>query len=258
MSALPPFSLIERFTSINFAENQLSLSLIGLSPLASTHLRLLQQTSVRPSKYFYPFFSLVKARSLSFGSNKKNLRTFHTRFCFASTFPFKPCFFYLLADPLCKRYTDASKRSHRLNDSFLFQVLFHSLVKVLFTFPSRYLFTIGFKSIFRPRRWTSCIQTNIVVLLFWTHLSYNAYRTFTFFGRFFHTFLHSRIKGFGLFHVLSPILTESRLISFPWVTKMFQFTQLNKKMSGFPRRKFIRRRLHSQYNISFCTTSFFF
>jgi len=27
---------------------------------------------------------------------------------------------------------------------------------------------------------------------------------------------------------------------------------------GFPRRKFIRRRLHSQYNISFCTTSFFF
>jgi len=39
---------------------------------------------------------------------------------------------------------------------------------------------------------------------------------------------------------------------------MFQFTQLNKKMSGFPRRKFIRRRLHSQYNVSFCTTSFFF
>ena len=112
---------------------------------------------------------------------------------------------------------------------FCFRFYFTPLSKVLFTFPSRYLFTIGFKSIFRPRRWTSCIQTNIVVLLFWTHLSYNAYRTFTFFGRFFHTFLHSRIKGFGLFHVLSPILTESRLISFPWVTKMFQFTQLNKK-----------------------------
>lgn len=166
MSALPPFYIVERFTSINFAENQLSLSLIGLSPLASTHLRLLQQTSVRPSKSFYPFFSLFKARSLSFGSNKKNTRTLHTRFCFASTSSFKPRFFYLLADPLCKRYTDLPYRENRLHGYFLFQVLFHSLVKVLFTFPSRYLFTIGFKSIFRPRRWTSCIQTNTFVLLF--------------------------------------------------------------------------------------------
>lgn len=218
MSALPPFDFVERFTSINFAENQLSLSLIGLSPLASNHLRLLQQTSVRPSKSFYPFFSLFKARSLSFGSNKKNLRTFHTRFCFASTFPFKPRFFYLLADPLCKRYTDASKRSHRLNDSFLFQVLFHSLVKVLFTFPSRYLFTIGFKSIFRPRRWTSYLQTNTFVLLCLRTPGHNTYRTFTFLGRFFHIFLNWDSQVFGLFHVLSPILTESRLISFPWVT----------------------------------------
>ena len=169
MSALPPFCVIKRFTSINFAENQLSLSLIGLSPLASNHPRLLQQTSVRPSKSFYPFFSLFKARSLSFGSNKKNTRTLHTRFCLASTLPFKHSSSYLLADPLCKRYTDLPYREVRLNGHFLFQVLFHSLVKVLFTFPSRYLFTIGFKSIFRPRRWTSYIQTNTVVLLLSEH-----------------------------------------------------------------------------------------
>ena len=218
MSALPPFYIVERFTSINFAENQLSLSLIGLSPLASTHLRLLQQTSVRPSKSFYPFFSLFKARSLSFGSNKKNTRTLHTRFCFASTSSFKPRFFYLLADPLCKRYTDLPYRENRLHGYFLFQVLFHSLVKVLFTFPSRYLFTIGFKSIFRPRRWASCIQTNTFVLLFWTHLRSHVYGTFTLFGRFFHIFRRWLSKVFGLFHFLSPILTESRLISFPWVT----------------------------------------
>ena len=31
--------------------------------------------------------------------------------------------------------------------------------------------------------------------------------------------------GFGLFPVRSPLLGESRLISFPWVTKMFQFAQ---------------------------------
>ena len=112
---------------------------------------------------------------------------------------------------------------------FCFRFYFTPLSKVLFTFPSRYLFTIGFKSIFRPRRWTSCIQTNTFVLLFWTHLRSHVYGTFTLFGRFFHIFRRWLSKVFGLFHVLSPILTESRLISFPWVTKMFQFTQLNKK-----------------------------
>ena len=166
ISALPPERFNRRFTSINFAKNQLFLSLIGLSPLVSSHPRLLLQTSVRSSKRLYAFFNLLKTRSLSFGSNKKNTRTLHTRFCFASTSSFKPRFFYLLADPLCKRYTDLPYRENRLHGYFLFQVLFHSLVKVLFTFPSRYLFTIGFKSIFRPRRWASCIQTNTFVLLF--------------------------------------------------------------------------------------------
>ena len=59
---------------MNFAKNQLFLSLIGLSPLVSSHPRLLLQTSVRSSKRLYAFFNLLKTRSLSFGSNACNKR----------------------------------------------------------------------------------------------------------------------------------------------------------------------------------------
>ena len=47
----------KRSTSIDFAENQLSLSLIGLSPLSTIHLNLLQQVQVRSSKNLQMFFS---------------------------------------------------------------------------------------------------------------------------------------------------------------------------------------------------------
>src|SRR3712207_6598626 len=57
-----------RPTSIDFAENQLFPSLIGLSPLAAAHPRLFQQAWVRPSSGCYPTFSLAAARSLGFGS----------------------------------------------------------------------------------------------------------------------------------------------------------------------------------------------
>lgn len=63
---------VVRCTSIHFAKNQLCLRLIGLSPLALSHPRLLLQTSVRSSKRHYAFFNLLKARSRSFGSNEPN------------------------------------------------------------------------------------------------------------------------------------------------------------------------------------------
>ena len=93
LSALPPWYIYKRFTSINFAKNQLSLSLIGLSPLATNHPHLLPQMSVRPSKRCYAFFSLFIARSLSFGSHETNQRNFLTRFCFASTSSLKLAYF---------------------------------------------------------------------------------------------------------------------------------------------------------------------
>ena len=44
-----------------------------------------------------------------------------------------------------------------------FQVLFHSPPGVLFTFPSRYWFTIGHQLVFSLRRWASYIQSEFHV-----------------------------------------------------------------------------------------------
>src|SRR6476660_2964215 len=44
-----------------------------------------------------------------------------------------------------------------------FQVLFHSAPAVLFTFPSRYWFTIGRQVVFSLRRWSSLIPTGFLV-----------------------------------------------------------------------------------------------
>ena len=44
-----------------------------------------------------------------------------------------------------------------------FQVLFHSPPGVLFTFPSRYWFTIGQLRVFSLRKWSSRIPTGFLV-----------------------------------------------------------------------------------------------
>ena len=48
--------------------------------------------------------------------------------------------------------------------SIRFQVLFHSPSGVLFTFPSRYWFTIGHCRVFSLTRWSSQIPTEFLVL----------------------------------------------------------------------------------------------
>ena len=59
LSALHHNTLIKGFTSIDFAENQLSPSLISLSPLYTSHLRLLPQAWVQPSMVYYDKFQLA-------------------------------------------------------------------------------------------------------------------------------------------------------------------------------------------------------
>ena len=140
-----------------------------------------------------------------------------------------------------------------------FQVLFHSPSGVLFTFPSRYLCAIGQRLVFSLGGWSPQIPTGF-------HVSRGtqetvpgspknfAYRAFTFYGvgfqplRLFLGFITSRRRcaffrtvpttpcvqrahaftytRFRLFPVRSPLLRESRLISFPPGTKMFQFPGL--------------------------------
>jgi hypothetical protein len=53
---------------MHFAENQLSPSLLGLSPLTTGHPLSFQPKWVRASTGSYPRFTLPMARSLGFGS----------------------------------------------------------------------------------------------------------------------------------------------------------------------------------------------
>src|SRR6185312_6367353 len=57
---------------MHFGENQLSRSLIGLSPLTTGHPPTFQRWWVRPSTRSYPRFSLPMARSPRFGSRTRD------------------------------------------------------------------------------------------------------------------------------------------------------------------------------------------
>jgi hypothetical protein len=95
---------------------------------------------------------------------------------------------------------------------------------VLFTFPSRYLCTIGRQGVFRLGGWSPHVQTRFHV----PRPTRSTHQT-------------SRLRGYhplwptfpdgsaysdasnGLIRVRSPLLTESLLMSFPPGTEMFQF-----------------------------------
>ena len=120
---------------------------------------------------------------------------------------------------------------------------FHSPPGVLFTFPSRYYFTIGHSGIFSLTRWSSWIHTGFhgshttrdktkgfkVKLLDFHRLRYNI-QLFHFFLylSFFSVFPTTPIKiyWFRLFPFRSPLLWKSLLLSIPPATKMFQFAGL--------------------------------
>jgi hypothetical protein len=131
-----------------------------------------------------------------------------------------------------------------------FQVLFHSPPGVLFTFPSRYSFTIGDGRVFSLGGWSPQIQSGLLgapnLLRYLCHICTAASPT----GLSPTTVDRSRSlrlttthhagqcptqalqprqsedRWFGLFPVRSPLLWESRLISLPAGTEMFQFPAL--------------------------------
>src|ERR1700744_4529374 len=132
------------------------------------------------------------------------------------------------------------------------------LTGVLFTFPSRYLFTIGHQGVFRLRRWSSQIHTEFLGLrATWDPVreshSFRVQGYHLLCGRFPtssapHTIYNSlpdrqlwldgpatpatqRLPAltrdwFGLFRFRSPLLAESRLLSLPAGTEMFHFPAL--------------------------------
>ena len=127
-----------------------------------------------------------------------------------------------------------------------FQDLFHSPPGVLFTFPSRYWFTIGHRRVFSLSRWSCWIPAEFLVFHgtwdpFWRAVPF-AYRPITVYGATFQTLRldtafvtpwsslgRTRTSRdpdnttpqrlaycrFGLFPVRSPLLGESRLFSLP-------------------------------------------
>ena len=96
--------------------------MIGLSPLSSGHPPGFQPRWVRPSTGSYPRFSLPKDSSPGFASPSQ------------------------LQELL------------RLLGGARFQVLFHSPLGVLFTFPSRYWFAIGRRRVFSLGGWSPRIR----------------------------------------------------------------------------------------------------
>jgi hypothetical protein len=117
-----------------------------------------------------------------------------------------------------------------------FQVSFTPLVGVLFTFPSRYLCTIGRQGVFRLGGWSPHVQTGFHV----PRPTRGPLRTLRLRGchplrRTFPDPSASFAKAAGLLPFRSPLLGESPLMSFPPGTEMFQFPGFASPAYGFGR-----------------------
>ena len=86
--------------------------------------------------------------------------------------------------------TPSHQKVLRLLVGIRFQVFFTPLVGVLFTFPSRYLFTIGHQGVFRLGGWSPHVQTGFHVSRLTQGLSdIYVYGAITRYGRTFQTVL---------------------------------------------------------------------
>jgi hypothetical protein len=180
-SALPPRDMPRGTTSIVFGENQLSPSLIGLSPLPTAHRKLFQQLPVRASTRCYPGFTLAMGRSLRFRVYRHRLQDR------AEAPPPRPWRLAFATAPLEKSLTSPVTRNspdhnakgtqseacapvQARGHTFLlplvgtrFQDLFHWPPGLLFTFPSRYWCTIGHGLVFSLGGWSPQFPTGFLV-----------------------------------------------------------------------------------------------
>ena len=137
--------------------------MIGLSPLPTGHPLRFQPKWVRPSTGSYPRFSLPQDSSPGFASAAcDSLAILKARFRCGS-FP------NLTSPHTATRWLILQKaRRHnarllRLLVGARFQVLFHSPLGVLFTFPSRYWFAIGHRRVFSLGGWSPRLRTGFHV-----------------------------------------------------------------------------------------------
>src|SRR4028119_68345 len=140
---------------MHFGENQLSRSLIGLSPLPTGHPPGFQPWWVRASTTSYRRFTLPMGRSLRFGSRTRDSNAL-LGLAFATATPHG-----LTSPHATNSQAHSSKGTPSPVESRLrrivgerFQVLFHSPPGVLFTIPSRYSSAIGHQEVFSLTRWS--------------------------------------------------------------------------------------------------------
>lgn len=147
---------------MHFGENQLSRSLIGLSPLSTGHPLHFQLKWVRSSTPSYRRFNLPMDRSLRFGSRTRDSNALFG-LAFATATPHG-----LTSPRIANSQAHSSKGTLSPSQQVLrlqrivgtwFQVLFHSPPGVLFTFPSRYWSAIGHRGVFRLNGWSRQIHT---------------------------------------------------------------------------------------------------
>jgi len=129
---------------MHFAENQLSPSLIGLSPLSTGHPLHFQLKSVRASTESYLRFTLPMDSSLGFGSTACDWTPY------SDSLSLRLPLIGLTLPHTVTRWLILQKARHRRTSLLWlfvdqrFQVLFHSPPGVLFTFPGSSLIHAGF------------------------------------------------------------------------------------------------------------------
>ena len=138
--------------------------MISLSPLPTVHPNTFQRKPVRPSSRFYPTFSLTMGRSQSFASASTDSNALFG-LAFAPAARLKALNLASeeqLVGSLCKRHAVTPEGSDSLQ-AHGFRFFFTPLLAVLFTFPSRYWYTIGLSDIFSLAGWSRRIHTGFHV-----------------------------------------------------------------------------------------------
>ena len=138
--------------------------MIGLSPLSTGHPLRFQPKWVRPSTGSYPRPSLPMDSSPGFASAARDWKSRPVQTRFRCGSPNRS------ASPRAatRRLILQKARRHparglRLLVGARFQVLFHSPLGVLFTFPSRYWFAIGHRRVFSLGGWSPQVRTGFHV-----------------------------------------------------------------------------------------------
>ena len=145
---------------MHFGENQLSRSLIGLSPLHTGHPPGFQPWWVRASTRSYPRFTLPMRRSPRFGS-----AACYSVALFRLGFPTATPHGLTSQHTATRRLILQKARGHPPKEAptacrhTVSGTISRPLTGVLFTFPSRYWFTIGHQGVFRLRGWSPQIHT---------------------------------------------------------------------------------------------------